>query len=134
MKINKRDISSIARNFISVLEDNGIEGMRDILNRLGNDLDINGDYISVYKRKSRKKDRTLEIIMSYNTPDQIIPIELRLIPKKNRSLIFLRAEEIVDGYEASKIDEFGNILQNKIIKKYQFSLVKEELAKLCMME
>ena len=71
--------------------------------------------------------------MSYIKEGLGIPIEIRLNPQLSYSKIFLKVEEEIDGYEPFKKDAFGNVMQEKTFR-YEFSLVKDELNRLCTIE
>jgi len=126
MEIPLGTLKEIARIFLSVLEQEKINFREDLEERLRTSVILNDStLISIESRPSN--NNTFCYTLSYTIEKVGIPIELRINPLLNYTMIILKAQERIDGYEQFALDSHSNIVQSKLIKSSDFSVVRKEL-------
>ena len=71
------------------------------------------------------------LLLSYEVPNLGFPLEFRLRgPNSPDSQFILKYDGLVSGFDAFRNDNFGNIIQNKLLPYSTFDIVGEELREL----
>lgn len=89
---------------------------------------IPGSQISFEARPSDiEQIGATDYALSYLIPNKGFPLELRINPDKDRSMITLKSVSRFDGYESFNVDVYGNTTQTKRIDGCLIYDIKKEL-------
>lgn len=132
MKITLEYVAQVSSELLNVLNKEKVETTADLEKMVGREIVITsvGDSIEFLKRLSDSE--TKAYIVSYSKRWYGFPIELKINPTLNYSLVILMAETIIEGYKELSIDAYDNIRQCKKFESSDFRFVKEELEKLSL--
>ena len=131
MKIELPELRIIASDFLEFLNKEEISSIQDLENRLNRKYLIHQkpkDMLSFKLRPSNLGTKTHTI--SYTRDETGIPLEIKINNSLKYSIIILKAQNIIEGYNIFNIDTLGNLVQNKIIPSVDFSESKLELERL----
>lgn len=105
----------------------GISSISDLERYLGKSFTMGQARIDVDKRPSQKGTSALTI--SYIIPGKGIPVELRINSKLRYSLLIVKSQMELRGYNPDFYDPFGNLAQSKNIE-FGWDSAMEELTRL----
>ena len=137
MKISKTRLREIARNFLAFIDKRKITCTGQLEQLLGERIELERkrpDLIEVSLKPSNNKTQALTI--SYCIPYRTgrieggIPLEVKINQELNYSLVIIKTDSKVRGYEPFKQDYFKNIMQSKKIESADWQDVRAEIAKL----
>lgn len=129
MKISLDDTRQFAKDFLAILERDGISNVRDLQERVGSKLAFdNKSYVEVTCRPSNFK--TLDYVVSFIVQLFNVPVEARLNPKLGYSKIILISESEIPGYFLFSRDIYNNLRLMKTLETADISAVKKELESL----
>jgi hypothetical protein len=131
MSISKEYIGKISENVLKLLDKEKVASSSD-LDRLMNQTFPVGEktkeQILVESRPSRSG--TMAKVISYTVPGCGIPLEVRLNEEQRYSVLIVKGNFNLKGYEPFAQDVFGNIAQDKRLGSTDISQIKSELKKL----
>ena len=129
MKIYLTDIVQASSELLKVLEKEKVESNND-LQRMRDRVIVINERDLVEFKKAPSTYRTSMYITSYIRSGSGIPIELRVNPNFNYSLIILKTQTQVAQYDTFAMDPFKNIVQNKVFLPGNIDSLKEEMKRL----
>lgn len=131
MEIQIPETIQIAKDFLKVLEREGIKSTEDLVRKVGQIYNIeksNPDFIEITNRPSNMNTTTQTI--SYTRPGTGIPLEVKVNIPLAYSQIMLKTKGNIPGYSPFHIDNSGNIRQSKVISSADLRISISELESL----
>ena len=128
MKISRQELRVIARNFLMLLTEEGLDSYASLETKLNEKIAImegHQDFVIASLRPSNL--RTSAFTISYVGPGTGVPIEFKQNLVLDYSQVILKCEELLPGYELFATDFFNNQVQNKMIHTSDFDRIKPEL-------
>jgi len=126
--ITPEKLGKIAKDILNFLEKEEINSIQNLEGRLGEFFGVGerGDILIESKISGPKEDYTI----NYINYELGIPFEIRMNSYTSNSKIIVKTNKELDNYESRGSDSFGNIIQEKSMKKCPISEIKKELRKL----
>jgi len=128
--ITQEKLKEIARSVLNLLERENIDSIGSLFSRLGESFDIKGKDHIIQIELRPSKSGTEAYTISYINPKGGIPIEIRMNSDFNYSKIIVKTKSKLKKYKSFISDYFGNLIQDKTIRRCSISKVKKELEKL----
>ena len=128
--IKKEDIKRFSEGILEIMSDREIDSLENLENNFGEYPTRKfGEKVIIETRPSNANTRAHTI--SYTLEGLGIPIEIRINPELDYSLIILKKSgELVKGYESFDSDYFGNSIQSRRMKPGTIEVILSELRNL----
>ena len=130
MIIQRKDLRTMAANFLATIEREDISTLDELQGRLNERISVDEDKRAfILIEYSHPPLGTPCIALSYVLPDVVgIPIEFRLRGRRSpESHAIVKCSNQVPSYTARGEDTFGNLIQNKVLSYIEFSGILKEL-------
>ena len=129
MKISLENTRQFAKDFLAILERDGISNVKDLQEKVGYTLPFDNDaFVVVTCRPSTFK--TLDYVLSFVVPQINVPVEVRINPKMDYSKVLLTSGEEIPGYFIFSRDAVNNLRLMKTLEKADMDVVRKELESL----
>lgn len=127
-QLSREDLRDIAKRFLEVIDKEKICSLEDLNKKNGQVFPrrlFPRDFIKIELRPSKQGAHANTI--SYIIPGIGIPIEARINPSLNYSVMIAKTDSEIPGYIKLTEDNFGNIIQDKFLNSTDFSSIRKEL-------
>lgn len=124
--VTRSELKTIASKVLEVLDKEDIQKMEDLEKIMGKTFPIN-ETDSVVGEVRPSNFGTPAFALSYFSQQEGIVLETRLNASSGYTLIILKSETEVEGYESAAIDPLGNTVQSKTISPADVGLLRKEL-------
>lgn len=128
MKLSKKEIGKIAKDFLDFLDRERIFSTKDLEQRLDKNFLIDEKIkSSVSISLNSSEFYTKAYTISYIRKGLGIPLEVKVNLVLEYSRIIIKCEEKIKSYTPFVLDSFGNMVQSTLIESADFLNVREEL-------
>ena len=123
-RITPEYLGEIAKDMLRVLEEEGIVSINTLEKKLGQSFDAKEGKIKLESRPSELD--TWASTASYVIQGKGIPIEVRMNSRLEYSMVIVKTEKKIEGYNPFFYDPRGNIIQHKKTD-FSWEKIREEL-------
>lgn len=130
MRITRGMVGEIARSFLDVLDAWVIEDDSDLERCVGRSFRVSGEDSSrVDLTLNPSGSGTSTHTVSYVTPEELIPLEVKVNKVFGYVNVILKAQEVLRerGYTCFAYDTFNNMTQSKVLRGAGFKEARKEL-------
>ena len=129
--ITREDLRRYSLGVLGLLEREKIDSIEELKKRLGESFEVPEGIVQLEQAPSGLNPipDSIAYTMSYIIRGKGIPLEVRLNPTVNYSLIIIKSGSTVDGYSQDFRDPLGNTIQSNRFE-LSFEGMKDELRRL----